>query len=121
MDEEKSEAIRQYKNQIIAVIFVILSLIISLFVLFDLIKIVRYGDKDNKLQKSTILRSEIASLIIVITTFYFAYLAYKTYKKSPTKANFTFLVASLLTLIAALMRFITIINSEDVEGIEDVI
>ncbi len=119
-ETEIKEQIGRYKNQIIAIIFVILALLISIYVLNILIRIAKYGDRNNE-YKDVIKKSQIASLIILITTLYFAYVAYDTYKKSETKANFNFLVAVIFVTIAAFIRFITITNNGDVTGAEDVI
>lgn len=121
MNEEARETIKQYKTQIIAVIFTILALFISIYVLADLIRVAKGEDPTGNLQKGAIQKSEISSLIILIVTLYFAYAAYKTYKKNPSQANFTFLIAVLFVLIAAFMRFLTITNSDTVSGVEDVI
>ena len=118
MNEEARETIKQYKTQIIAVIFTILALFISIYVLADLIRVAKGEDPTGNLQKGAIQKSEISSLIV---TLYFSYAAYKTYKKNPSQANFTFLIAVLFVLIAAFMRFLTITNSDTVSGVEDVI
>lgn len=119
-EEEIRIQVGRYKNQIIAIVFVMLALLISIYVLNILIRITKNGDQNNEYQE-VIRKSQISSLIVLLASLYFAYVAYETYKKSETKANLSFLIAVILVTIAAFIRFITITNNGDVTGAEDII
>lgn len=119
-EEEIKKQVSQYRNQIIAIIFVILALLISIYVINTFIRITKYGDKNNE-YKSAIEKSKISALIILITTLYFAFIAYDAYKKDSTNTNLNYLIAVILVLIAAFMRFFTILDYGQVTGAEDII
>ncbi len=119
-NEEIKRQVGRYKNQIIALIFTILALLISIYVIVTLIRITKYGDRNNE-YKNILKNSQISSLIILIVTLYFAYIAYDTYKKNENNTNLNYLIAVLLVLIAAFIRFITLTNRGDVTGAEDIV
>lgn len=122
MDEQQRKLLYQYRNQLIGLILFIISLLISIYVINLLIKITKYGADAGEYKKIKDA-STIASFIVLIVLLYFTYIGYQTYLKSKTKANLSFLIALILVLIAAFMRFITISSSitDDVSGAEDVI
>lgn len=113
--------------------FIKLEIIFSLVTLFALILILlisieRYnyyvnGTLDSKTISELGRKSEIPLLLIILTSLFFAYTTYRNYKKEPSSANKNFFIATILVLIAALIRYITLYQSrgEDFSGVQDVI
>lgn len=119
MNEESRRIIRQYKTQIIVLLFTFISVILSYMVVIDLIKVEKGELKKNSYK--TKLKSKIAALLVIISAFYFAYSAFETYKKDKSNANFKFLIAALLALVSASIRYIEIFKNDDIEGAEDIL
>ena len=108
MDEETINQIKRYKIQLVFLFVSIVSLIISIFII-KLLLDVAYGKVRYQRVKDQITnKSRIASLLILLSVFYFAYDAYLTYKKNRTNANLNFLIAALLVFIAAAIRTINL-------------
>jgi sorbitol-specific phosphotransferase system component IIC len=120
MNKESRKIILEYKTQIIVLLFSILAIIVSIIVLKGLIKIEEgyiYVDK-KRLSK----QSEFSSLIFLFGTLYFTYTTYKNYMKNKSKDNFSYLIATLFALIAASIRYITLIkNNNNESSLDDIV
>lgn len=112
MSDENKQIINSFKNQIIALIFALLAIIISISILNTFIKYYQNKATNEEYLKAQD-KSKFVVLIYIVVTFYFAYIAYKNYKKNKTNTNFNFLVAVLLILIANVIRFINL-NKVDI-------
>lgn len=119
MNDESRRIISQYKTQIIVLLFTLVSVIISILVVIDLIKVEK-GVLPKNFYK-TRYKSRASSLIVLLSAFYLTYSAYDAYKRSKTKSNFAFLVAALLALVSAAIRYIEINKNSEIEGAEDII
>lgn len=114
IDEETKKTLNSYKVQIVVSFFIILAILISITVTKDLYNQTLRGYKDVQTTKSIEKRGKIVIVIYLISALYFTYLAYKTYIKEKTPANFNFLIAAELALCATLIRFISIFNRNTV-------
>ena len=112
----REEQLRSYKVQIVFSFFTLLALLISISVIKDLYYQTKYNTKNK--EWSIYQKSRLSSTILLIAAFYFVYISFKTYQKEKTNNNFYFLIASMLALIAAYIRFINITN-QDVTNITD--
>jgi cytochrome bd-type quinol oxidase subunit 2 len=112
----REEQLRSYKVQIVFSFFTILALLISISVIKDLYFQTKYNTKSG--ENLIYQKSKLSSTIVLIAAFYFVYISFKTYQKDKTNNNFYFLIASLLALIAAYIRYINI-NNQDVTNITD--
>ena len=112
----REEQLRSYKVQIVFSFFTLLALLISISVIKDLYYQTKYNTKNKAW--SIYQKSRLSSTILLIAAFYFVYISFKTYQKEKTNNNFYFLIASMLALIAAYIRFINITN-QDVTNITD--
>lgn len=119
MNEDSRKIILEYKTQIIVLLFSIIAIIISIIVINDLIKIEK-GDSNIDTNKVT-KKSELSSLLFLLTSLFFAYTTYKNYIKNKTKSNFLYLIAVLLALIAATIRYITLKKENSIQGVDDVV
>ena len=113
---EREEQLRSYKVQIVFSFFTLLALLISISVIKDLYFQTKYNTKSR--ENLIYQKSKLSSTIVLIAAFYFVYISFKTYQKDKTNNNFYFLIASLLALIAAYIRYINI-NNQDVTNITD--
>lgn len=103
----------------VALIALILTLIISV----ERINAYKQGKLNNQTISELGRKSEIPLLLIILSTLFFAYTNYRNYKNNPSSANKNFLIAAILVLIAAIMRYVTLYQSrgEDFSGVQDVI
>ncbi len=108
MNEETINQIKRYKLQLIFLFVTIVSLIISILVIKLLLDVSYKKVRYQRVKDQITSKSRIASLLILLSVFYFVYDAYLTYKNNRTNANFNFLIAASLVLIAALIRTINL-------------
>ena len=122
MNEETINQIKRYKLQLIFLFVTIVSLIISILVIKLLLDVSYKKVRYQRVKDQITSKSRIASLLILLSVFYFVYDAYLTYKNNRTNANFNFLIAASLVLIAALIRTINLFkDSNQVLEAEDIV
>lgn len=113
-------------NMYLDLIFTIVSLVavlITLDISIKRINLYKSGNLNNYTREKLGKESELAVLFLIITALFFTYRTYQDYKKDPSSANRNFLIATILALIAAIIRYITLYKNRggDFEGVEDVI
>lgn len=82
-----------------------------------LINIGKEGRDPTVQEQQTIKKkAEFISLVYVIASLYFAYSAYLDYKESRTKSNYYFFLATIILVVAALIREYWINQTENFEG-----
>ena len=122
MNEETINQIKRYKLQLIFLFVTIVSLIISILVIKLLLDVSYKKVRYQRVKDQITSKSRIASLLILLSVFYFVYDAYLTYKNNRTNANFNFLIAASLVLIAALIRTINLFkDTNQVIEAEDIV
>ncbi|MDD7736144.1 MAG: hypothetical protein SOW55_03890 [Bacilli bacterium] len=122
MNEETINQIKRYKLQLIFLFVTIVSLIISILVIKLLLDVSYKKVRYQRVKDQITSKSRIASLLILLSVFYFVYDAYLTYKNNRTNANFNFLIAASLVLIAALIRTINLFkDTNQVLEAEDIV
>ena len=94
MNEETINQIKRYKLQLIFLFVTIVSLIISILVIKLLLDVSYKKVRYQRVKDQITSKSRIASLLILLSVFYFVYDAYLTYKNNRTNANFNFLIAA---------------------------
>ncbi len=101
----------------------LVALVLTLLISIERIKAYKEGRLDNQTISELGRKSELPLFLIVISALFFAYTNYRNYKNNPSSANKTFLIAAILGLIAAIMRYITIYQSRgtDFSGVQDVL
>ena len=108
--------------QLIFLFVTIVSLIISILVIKLLLDVSYKKVRYQRVKDQITSKSRIASLLILLSVFYFVYDAYLTYKNNRTNANFNFLIAASLVLIAALIRTINLFkDTNQVLEAEDIV
>lgn len=118
-DEETIKQLRSYKLQIAACFLSIFALIITITLLNDLYKKTLYQDTRD-ISEQVYLKSKSATLIYLVVAFYFTYLTFSTYKKSPSRRNYIFFITSAIATLMILIRYFNI-NRNDVSTGGDVI
>ena len=113
--KEKEKQLRSYLVQLLFSFFLLISVILSISVIIDLYNKEKYGNVD---EEKIYRKSKTSSIIVLICAIYFVYISYDTYNKDKNNDNYYFLIASLLALIAAYIRFNTI-NKQDVTNVTD--
>jgi hypothetical protein len=118
-----NEQINRYVKQIIFLVITIVSILISISVIKILIDIEK-GHTTYKQQKKNIVnKSKVAALIILVATFYFAFDAFKNYKKNQDRLSLNFLIATFLVLIASSIRVINLFynSNSSLDNDDDII
>lgn len=112
-----NERIERYKVETILIIVIIVALFISIDINMTLINIGKEGRDPTVQEQQTIKKkAEFISLVYVIASLYFAYSAYLDYKESRTKSNYYFFLATIILVVAALIREYWINQTENFEG-----
>lgn len=119
MNYNALENIERYKKQLILLIIIIFSIIISISVIKILIDIEKGYTTYKEQEKIIINRSRTAAIIILATSFYFASDAYKEYKKNQDRVSLNFLIAILLVLLAATIRTISLFKSTSETSVDE--
>lgn len=121
MTNKKQKQLYSYYVQLFVLCLVLIATYYAFVVVFQLIAILKDQSKTNVLERKIRLNSEIGALLILISNAYFCYLALTTYRKNRSRANYIFLIASGLVLIAAFAKYFTIKNGNNVvTGVEDI-
>lgn len=121
MNYQNSEEIKRYQTQILYLIIIIFAILISISVLKIFIDIAKGYTTYKKEEINILNRSKIAAIIVLFATIYFFNDALNTYKKNQNQTNLRFVIATMLVLIAAILRLINLFNSRysDLSSIEE--
>lgn len=119
--EEKQE-IKTIKTQNLAIFALIVASSISIHINNGSIDMIINKENSTFSEEYILNLAKISSIIVWIVSIYFAILNIDTYQTEKTKANASFLSASLLALSASSIRLFTIfsnsnsnVTSEDIE------
>lgn len=120
IDEKKQ--INTIKTQNLAVLALIIASSISIYINNGNIDMIINKENSHFSEKYILKLAKTSSIIVWIVSIYFVILNIDTYQKEKTKANASFLSASLFALSASSLRLFTIfdnsngeITSEDIE------
>ncbi len=120
VDEKKQ--INTIKTQNLAVLALIIASSISIYINNGNIDMIINKENSHFSEEYILKLAKTSSIIVWIVSIYFVILNIDTYQKEKTKANASFLSASLFALSASSLRLFTIfgnsngeITSEDIE------
>ncbi len=122
-DREVEESIQKRKWEIFFTLVIILATCLIIYITLVRIR----AERENRFNQRLIRRlgkiAEVAILLILISTLFFAYFGWEEYKKNPTEDNLAFLIATLLVVIAATIRYATLLkaNGTNLDGPEDIV
>lgn len=112
-----SEKIRNYRIEIVLLVFVIIAIFIAIDVDLTLVNIGKEGrDPTPEEQKTIKKKAETVSLTYLIVSLILAYFAYEDYKEQSSGPNYYFFVATVLLAVAAAIREYWINRDEGFEG-----
>lgn len=112
-----SEKIRSYKIEIVLLIVIIVAILIAIDIDNTLINIGREGrDPTPEEQRQIKRRAELVSIIYLVASLYFVFVAFRDYQENRTKANYYFFVATILLAVAAGLREYWISKDINFEG-----
>ena len=111
MNYQNSEEIKRYQTQILYLIIIIFAILISISVLKIFIDIAKGYTTYKKEEINILNRSKITAIIVLFATIYFFNDALNTYKKNQNQTNLRFVIATMLVLIATILRLINLFTS----------
>lgn len=112
-----AEKIRSYKIEIVLLIIIIVVILIAIDIDNTLINIGREGrDPTPEEQREIKRKAEFVSIVYLVASIYFAYVAFRDYQENRTKANYYFFIATILLVVAAGLREYWINKDANFEG-----
>ncbi len=114
------EALRRLHLDIFFLCLIIIANILGIALIIKRIKIIR-GQGNQATAQSIMKDAEIAVLLVLIATSYFAYRGWLEYKNNPTDENLAFLISLILIIIALIIRYIALLKSTSPAGVEDIV
>lgn len=115
LTEEEQTRIKNIKTQNLAIFSLIVASSISIYINYGNIDMIIYKEDSSFTQKSILNLAKISSIIVWIVSIYFVILNINTYQNEKTKANASFLSASLLALSASSIRLFTLFSNDDLD------
>lgn len=115
LTEEEQTRIKNIKTQNLAIFSLIVASSISIYINYGNIDMIIYKEDSSFTQKSILNLAKISSIIVWIVSIYFVILNINTYQSEKTKANASFLSASLLALSASSIRLFTLFSNDNLD------
>lgn len=115
LTEEEQTRIKNIKTQNLAIFSLIVASSISIYINYGNIDMIIYKEDSSFTQKSILNLAKISSIIVWIVSIYFVILNINTYQNEKTKANASFLSASLLALSASSIRLFTLFSNDNLD------
>lgn len=112
LTNEELQQIKAIKNQNVAVMLLLLSTSLSLYVNTGNIDLIIKKDNSSFTQEELLKISTFSATIIWLVSIYFTIILYQNYEKEKTKNNSSFLAASFLGLSASSIRLYTLLNTK---------
>lgn len=108
MNQEYCRLLNKYRLQIFLLFIAIISIIISISIVYIVKDIVEGKLNPKKEEDNILFRLRVSSVLMGIVILYFTFDAIENYRKAPTQQNFVTVVVSLLVLVAAGIRITNI-------------
>ena len=115
---EEITQIKTIKNQNVAVMLLLLSTSLSLYVNNGNIDLIINKENSSYTQEELLKISTFSATIVWLVSIYFTIILYQNYEKEKTKNNSSFLAASFLGLSASSIRLYTILNTKPNTSVE---
>ena len=112
LTNEELQQIKAIKNQNVAVMLLLLSTSLSLYVNTGNIDLIIKKDNSSFTQEELLKISIFSATLIWLVSIYFTIILYQNYEKEKTKNNSSFLAASFLGLSASSIRLYTLLNTK---------
>ena len=118
LTNEELQQIKAIKNQNVAVMLLLLSTSLSLYVNTGNIDLIIKKDNSSFTQEELLKISIFSATLIWLVSIYFTIILYQNYEKEKTKNNSSFLAASFLGLSASSIRLYTLLNTKPNTSVE---
>ena len=112
LTNEELQQIKAIKNQNVAVMILLLSTSLSLYVNTGNIDLIIKKGNSSFTQEELLKISIFSATLIWLVSIYFTIILYQNYEKEKTKNNSSFLAASFLGLSASSIRLYTLLNTK---------